>query len=529
MRFLLISFVIFSSLSFSLRGGYASPRAALLISPDVEVLLSTKSVKNLVQALNSISGNFAGGELRASLVRARNNFLKNTGVDLLNVYSLKKLGVDVSRPMMFAKLPTNLRGKRMLVIVPVFDGERFPLKFIRLVKKGSPKGADVFPVITPYRGHTLYQIGKDMFCCSVMGNFLIASSGTLIRRALDNVANPNASLLYQKYFIDAISKHLNSADLQIFMGKSAMQELWGGNSRRSKVSSRGRKGNFPGTSMPKLTSITTIPDYLYGGISLAPNELSFKTAVVWRRGNGTRAFPNFLGRIDRELSLKGEELSSIRFALDAKALKRKNGKGSAPLSKGEKIVLKKFKTILGLKLYSELLPRMKGSVEFLSGKISDSEKGYALRIPMKNRSAARQVYKKVERHFLRLSRGKGGSVKILRAGFPAFTVKRNGGVSVFALYKNNLVLASDTDFISRTGKLPRIKVNSLYNGLPVFAFRFSKQFLKNLSSSPMSTGVKKEEASLLNTLLDGMTLLQGRGERKGQSLYFYGKAIYKAP
>ncbi len=503
--------VLFSWLNPLAGYSFSNPRG--MVSSDVQIMVSTSSVKNFIESLNSIPPGAGGGEFQRSLSGVRDNFLRKTGVDILDSYSLKKLGVDTGRPLLMAWFPKVKRIKNIIVIIPVYDGKRFPLKFIKLLQKSNPEKFAA-PVITPYKGHTLYQMGRDIFCSSTQGYFILASSGQILRKSLMNSEMPDRTLLYDKAYQRAMSSNLSPCDLEIFVSKPGLQHAANKIFRETGY----KKNDLLGFSMP---------DFFYGGGSLTPQGILVKAVMAWPEVSLGKSLPDFFDFIKKEPGEKNDKLSHLRLAVSLKSLLVKRGDKFTFSQRGE-IVAKKLHKILGSNLYKEIVPHMGGELEFVAGDLSDSPRVYTFRITMQSSKIARSVYKKLERRFSKNKKVFRKPIKISKATFHAFAM-RGKKTGVLALDHKDILISNNLSFLRGLLEQNYSGVKSSNRGQTVLSFNLSKNFLERMALGKEKNNQGQLKPLKFKNILRSMKFIAGKCKKKGRLLYFFGQAKYDNP
>jgi len=113
------------------------------------------------------------------------SFREKTGVDLGDPGALKKTGIDTGKPLAVGRYG-DPGSPAYLAVIPVTTGRRFPFTFAKLLKKASgQRNLDLDPAVSRYGTHAVFQVMKDIFFAADRSHFMIASSGDLLRKALD--------------------------------------------------------------------------------------------------------------------------------------------------------------------------------------------------------------------------------------------------------------------------------------------------------------------------------------------------------
>jgi len=159
-------------------GGFPQERADVVeaVTPSSAMLfIKTSRIKNFVVSVKFVADNLLHREYAEKFARKINEIKTKTGVDPMDIESLKKAGIDVDRTASMAMYPEGKKNEeRMLLFIPVLDEKTFPLKFVEILKKmaGTEK-LDLFPAITEYhvagydvpdqQGYIYYRNGWSVY------------------------------------------------------------------------------------------------------------------------------------------------------------------------------------------------------------------------------------------------------------------------------------------------------------------------------------------------------------------------------
>ena len=96
-----------------------------LTPADANLLLESSPVKNVIRISKKLI-NLMPPKQRAAMLKDLSEIKRETGIDFLNAYSLKKdAGIDINRKFGFAVLKKISHKDRMAFYLPVRNGKRF--------------------------------------------------------------------------------------------------------------------------------------------------------------------------------------------------------------------------------------------------------------------------------------------------------------------------------------------------------------------------------------------------------------------
>ena len=220
--FTLIAFIALAS------GVYPQERADVVesITPSpVMLFVKTSRIKNFLVSLKFVADNLLSAERAGALKSRTDGFKSKTGVDLTDIASLEKAGIDVDRSLSFAMYPEGRKNEeRMLIFLPVMDEKTFPLKFVEMLKKTARnETVDIYPVITQYGDYTMYQIRRDIFTTALDGVFVIGSTGEIVRSVIDAKVKNAGHLAIDPGYIDSLAKNRKNYDLRAFASRDFLK------------------------------------------------------------------------------------------------------------------------------------------------------------------------------------------------------------------------------------------------------------------------------------------------------------------
>jgi len=193
----------------------------------VMLFVKTSRIKNAVVSLKFVVDNLLSPEHAGKFNKKKDEIKNRLGFDPMDIESLKRAGIDVNRTASLAIYPKGSRGEEhILLFIPVMDDKTFPLKFVEVLKRISGNNnADIYPAITEYSGHTMYQIRRDVFTAAFDGVFIIASTGDLLRSVIDSKINNTGYLALDPMYADCITKTKKYYDLRAFATRDFLKDV----------------------------------------------------------------------------------------------------------------------------------------------------------------------------------------------------------------------------------------------------------------------------------------------------------------
>ncbi len=193
----------------------------------VMFFIKTSRVKQAVVSLKYVVDNLLSRDDADKFNRKKDEIRNKIGFDPMDIESLKNAGIDISRT---ASMAIYAKGRhdeeRILLFIPVLDEKTFPLKFVEILKKmsGSDK-TDMYPAITDYKGHAMYQIRRDVFATAFDGVFIVGSTGELLRSVIDVKMNNSGYLALDPLYSDYLSKTKKNYDLRVFATRDFLKDV----------------------------------------------------------------------------------------------------------------------------------------------------------------------------------------------------------------------------------------------------------------------------------------------------------------
>lgn len=435
-----------------------------MVSERAHVFLKTASINRLVNSVNYFLNDLSDPEFRNLINSSRTGFKNRTGVDYLDEYSLGKLGVDTARPLCFAVLPP-FRGNGMyLIMIPVKDEKSFPMKFVEVVRNSNSRGKEVYPVITPYRDHSIYQLRNDVFTSSVNGYFLISSNGDILREIINRKNLKGKSLAYNHDFMLWQSGKPVTHDVNIFFSKDYIVQITLGRdmvtAKKSNVKGQGKTVE----EKPGYIELLERLKFVAGGFSFVEKDfvMRFSTFMDLSK-NDISDFMEIMktGSLS-EAALPGENISGFFFSVDLKRMESICRKKSSFCR--EYVNFKnRFKGTTGVDFEKDIVPASTGMVNVYSDfAFTDSGKGkLALYFPMGSSRSISGIWKKMTYQASKKKRKtKYRSMKI--NGMRAFSIVSEGDRMFVVRSQKGILAGNDPGLLKSvmvsTGKTGKIKV-----------------------------------------------------------------------
>lgn len=413
-RLSLIS-IIFVLLQSGLFADYAGDTESLL-PEDAGIFIKTKKISHLLKTINYASSVLLDAEGRKAFNEKRAEFRKTTGIDYLNGESLKRSGIDIERPISFVSYEKDNNLDVMAFLVPVINEKEFPLKFVEIVRKiRGDNDADIYPVITDYRGSALYQMHKDIFITTIAGYAVIASTGDLVKKIIDRRGESTGSLILNSDYSDYIIKKKNLYDVNVFISRKFLADLMESvpgsgaytytediESEREYLLARSIEGE-DNTNLREVSSqgggIKESLGYAAAGFGFDANRLQVHTSVKLNQsGMYGELAGGFLktGLIGSMLSVN-EADASVFLSLDLKFLDEFCKSGSEECLQYNEMK-QSFKAETGLDFSSEFLPHYSGIINIVSAEsgLTDGPGSFVVFLPMNSASGSRSVWTKLK-------------------------------------------------------------------------------------------------------------------------------------
>jgi hypothetical protein len=403
----------------------------------------------------------------------------------------------VNRSASLAMYPAGKRNEdRMLVFIPVVDEKSFPLKFVEILKKmAANEKADLYPAITEYRGHIVYQIQRDMFTTAMDGVFIIGSTGELLRSVIDVKENNAGYLDLDPMYTEYRSKSAKNYDLRIYVTGAFLKDIVRTPVRKEvepkKETTKPADSAFnramlkearyfadAGTARPSVRSeldrMSAGPspfnavDYASLGLSVKPSAITIDVSA--RLNNSSAAVNTFLdviktGAADRALMVnnaatyayisfdfnKIEELCRSSFAGCGFYNELKDG----------------IRGDLGIDFEKDIVPYYSGVLNIIAGQPKGAGGGYLFYLPMTDPAQGVKVRDKAAAYLKEKFKGttRFGTAKIAGAQVPWYIDSKNNKVYLLS-DRRGLYLGNDQELIatavsSKAGGLPEAVTGAL--------------------------------------------------------------------
>jgi hypothetical protein len=441
-RFLSLSMVL---ILIPASGVYTQERADVVeaFTPSPAMLfVKTSRVRDLVESVNFAARNLLVQETADSLNKKREEFKRKTGVDPLDTESLKNAGIDVERTLGLALYPpVGSHEDRTLVFIPVKDEKIFPLKFVEILKKlGGDEKLDLYPVITAYRNHTVFQIRKDIFSTAFDGEFMVASTGELIQRVIDIKEDNAGYLSLDPQYMDYMSKMQKNYDLRAYATRdflkqaSRIRKKFNDMLREKKKDeepekTEGGKGSYTLRTLPihmmyaaakgeegpqkKTESIFSegpspfnSVEYASLGVTVEPTDVAVDLAVKFN--NTSPRVNTFLGVIKTGMSEKaiyvGNAAASAFISIDFNKIEELCGSPGTGCAYYEDFK-KTIRSELGIDFRRDFIPYYSGIVDVVAGRPRGAGGGYLIYLPMSQADRGKRLWNTIGEYLKKKFKG----------------------------------------------------------------------------------------------------------------------------
>jgi hypothetical protein len=443
-KFLTLSMVLFLVPA---TGVYTQERADVVeaFTPSPAMLfVKTSRVKDLVDSVNFFARNLLVRDTGESMNKKREEFKRKTGVDPLDAESLKNAGIDVDRSLSFAMYPpVGSHEDRTLIFIPIKDEKIFPLKFVEILKKlGGDEGRDLYPVITEYRNHTVFQIRKDIFSTAFDGEFMVASTGELIQRVIDVKVDNAGYLSLDPQYMDYMSRTTKNYDFRAYATRDLLKqaprirEKFNDMLREKKEEEgpekmKGGKGSYTLRTVPfhmiyagakgedkpqkkpeEIFSEGPSPfnsvEYASLGITVEPSDVAVDLAVKF---NNTNPRVNiFLGVIrtgmfERAIYVDNAAASAF-ISIDFDKLEELCGSPGTGCAYYEDLK-KTIHSELGIDFRKDFIPYYSGIVDVVAGRPKGAGGGYLIYLPMSGAGQGKGLWNTIGKYLEGKYKGTG--------------------------------------------------------------------------------------------------------------------------
>jgi hypothetical protein len=391
----------------------------------VMLFIKTSRVRQAVVSLKFVVDNLLSKEDADKFNRKKDDIKNKLGFDPMDIESLKNAGIDVNRTASMAIYPKGKRDEeRILLFIPVLDDKTFPLRFVELLKRiGGNDKADVYPAITEYNGHTMSQIGRDVFTAAFDGVFIVGSTGELLRSVIDTKVNNSGFLALDPLYSDCLAKTKKNYDLRAFVTRDFLKDVMKkdvkketGPQKEEKKSSGDSAFNDAvltnvnymvqvAGSQPSVRSeldkLSTGPspfnsvDYAFLGGSVKSAEVDVDIAARFNNTSGTvNTFLDVMktGATGKALYVKNATTYAF-LSLNFNKIEElcRNSVAGCSYYDGIKGQIKEE---MGIEFDRDILPYYNGVMNIIAGQPKGAGGGYLLYIPMDDQARGKKAWEK---------------------------------------------------------------------------------------------------------------------------------------
>lgn len=409
-------------------GAYSQERIDVVESftPSSAVFfLKTARVKNAIVSLKYIVDNLLSREYADKFNRKKEEIKAKTGIDPMDIESLRNAGIDVNRTMSLAIYAKGRQNEeRVLLFIPVLDDKTFPLKFVEVLKKLSKReSSDLYPAITDYNGYSLYQISRDVFTTAVDGVFIIGSTGELVRSVIDVKKNNTGYLALDPLYSDCLARTKKNYDLRVFMTRDFLKDVMkpvrkdDGDLRKEDKKESNEKASNDGMLMnvhylvetagnqpsvrSELDKFSTGPspfnsvDYAFVGGSVTPAEVAIDLAARFNNTSGTvNSFLSVIktGTSGRALYVKNAAAYAYVSLDYGRIAELCSGSAAGCAYYGQ--FRDQVARELGLDFEKDIVPYYSGVVNVIAGQPKGGGGGYVLYFPIDDAARGKKAWEK---------------------------------------------------------------------------------------------------------------------------------------
>lgn len=403
----------------------------------------------------------------------RTRFKERTGIDVFSPESLSRADVDIKRPAAVAYLKAAKDDERIIILIPVKNPGRFPLRFVDIMKRFNrdKPAMDLNPVVTRYKNHAVYQMQKDIFFASIGDYFMLAPSGPVVTAVIDIASGGGpAPLADDPLFRDYRAKMGGDSDLGVYMKKEFFDEIDSYNRARRNRLREGEslKNGEPGRgaeksdeaegSAPPARAVSqdlAFLDYVCLSIKSSGKGVSVQIGASLKKddqiaGVFSRVFKTGL---PESLLFPDDPLSYYYLALDLAVFEEVCGGGGGRLSKMCETYARlkdSLRQESGIDLARDFLPYYGGYINAAIRKtrIAGKLDNYVVYIPMRGREQSAAFYKKLKAGMRQKHGGEGRFGEERIDALPAFwyTDDKGNRISVVA-HDTGLYAGNNTEFL----------------------------------------------------------------------------------
>jgi len=266
-------FISISTVAFS-----QSIKIASIVSENVDFYMETGPLGELHREIQLFLRNDTHRALQKEVLSGIQRFKKNTGIDLLDVHQMKRIGLDLSRN---AAVSRNIGDDSEVLYLPVQRDDLFPFVVAALFKKVYQVSDNSwYPVVSPYMGHAVYQVGKNIFISAISGYCVISTRGETARDVIKWAVVGRGSFMetmnFNRYFLNGN----NPFKVKIYMTrrflsyKEKKKSLKKENKLLKKVSYEEVKKGSKKIKKGGMQNFAKIPSILIVSLFLSEGDLS---------------------------------------------------------------------------------------------------------------------------------------------------------------------------------------------------------------------------------------------------------------
>jgi len=445
----------------------------------VMLFIKTSRVKQAVVSLKFIVDNLLCREDAEKFNRKKDDIKNKLGLDPMDIESPKKAGIDVNRTASMAIYPKGRHDEeRILLFIPVLDEKTFPLKFIEILKRiGGNDKADVYPAITEYKGHTLHQIGRDIFTAAFDGVFIVGSTGDLLRSVIDTKVNNSGFLALDHLYSDCLSKTKKDYDLRAFVARDFLKDVMKKDVKKETVPPKEEKKKSDDSAMndavltgvaymveaagsqpsvrSELDKLSTGPspfnsvDYAFLGGSVKPAEVDIDIAARFNNASGTvNAFLDVMKTGAAGRALYVANVATYAFlSLNFNRIEElcRNSVAGCSYYNGIK---EQVRDELGIDFEKDIIPYYGGVMNILAGQPKGAGGGYLLYVPMEDHAQGKKAWEKSSAYLAEKFKGteRYGTAKI--AGEKSFWYVDSKNSRIFVVCdRRGLYMGNDRELM----------------------------------------------------------------------------------
>ncbi|HSV97464.1 MAG TPA: hypothetical protein VLM75_11105 [Spirochaetota bacterium] len=455
-----------------------------LVPSSAIMYMQTSRLSSAAPAAVFFIGNFLPAENAKKIEAWRADFKTKAGVDVLDVASLTKAEIDVSRPAAMAYLDAEKESERIMILVPVNNEKTFPQRFVEVLKKANKDrpAIDLHPAVSRHNNHAVYRMMKDVYFTGIKGYLVVASSMDIITSVIDMGATP---LSAEPLFADYAARKRAGNDLDIFFKKSFLQQI--GEERLKKkeddsgdspegdgdgtpeddsgeiggpsTSDKKAQKRVPGAkdALSMVSSPTGFFDYVAVAFARTKEGVSLDFSASLTGGNQSTALLSGLFRpgLPAFLLAASDPLAyhyvSFDFrALDAFCEKNASSPEYGPTCEQYKKFKKDAGSSLGIDMDADFLPWFGGyfNVIMRKAKIAGTLDNFVMYVPMTDRGKVSALTKKLRSAVKAKNTDEGAFGDERIDAIPSFWFKdkRGNRISVLA-DERGVFVANNTEFL----------------------------------------------------------------------------------